>query len=167
MLSDSFIEKSQLTQPDSRWGSFVVVKREGRVERMDFDRWYDAVAKTECRFELSERMRKRVFEIKNLLVYSWFVYSFASTAFLMSVLLVEAYMKETGILKQGQALGNFVNNHKQNQTLPEDLLKRLEGLVSLRNRYAHENVALQAPGSMLMSVQSSLDIIAALHEAHG
>lgn len=74
MLSDNFVSKCQVAQPDSRWGSFVVVKREGGVERMDFDRWYDAVAKIECQIELSERMRKRVFEIKNLLVYSWFVY---------------------------------------------------------------------------------------------
>lgn len=165
MLSDNFVEFTDISVPDSRWGSFALISPEG-IRHMTLEKWYLEISKIQCDVELSERLQKRLNEVKNLLVYSWFVYSFASTAFLMSVLMVEAYLKETGILKKGQMLGNFVKDHKEKSLLPEVMIIKLAALVSLRNRYAHEDVSLHVPGSMLMSVKNSLSIIAALSQHH-
>jgi len=165
MLSDTFLKLEEVGVPDERWQLFVSISPNEEITVKKLEDWYKSVSMIQCDVPLSETLQKRLNEIKNLLIYSWFVYSFASTAFLMSLLLAEAYLREQNILKKGQNMGNLIHNHKQQGQLPENIISRLEALVSLRNRLAHSEASLHSPGSMLMSVQSTLEVMSILTNA--
>jgi hypothetical protein len=160
MLSSHFVDFEHIGQSDKRWDE-VAKSTSGNSSICDLKRWYDAVATVECQTILPEVLEKRLNEIKNLLVFSWFNYSFASTAFFLSVLLVEAYLKTAGVLPCGQTLGAFLRLHATDIS-DKQLVERLKCLVNIRNRLTHHEVLLYAPTFMLIAVKSTLDIISEL-----
>jgi uncharacterized protein YutE (UPF0331/DUF86 family) len=158
MLSNDFIEKSSVCRPDPRWEFFCISSASSEVISANFDLWYDTVARIECRIELPQELMHRVYEIKNLMVYSWFVYSFAATAFFSSLFLLEAFLKEQKFLPPKTTLGNLI---KQDKAIPEELRDKLTALIKIRNNLAHGNAMLLPPTAILGHIQSVFDAIAA------